>query len=170
MLISNLELGESAGNISPGGTADPEKHTSADYDCAYFTTRFTGPINPAADTSMVSSTPIFDEFLNKKGIKYEKRNVGKCHAYIFEHTIPHGRYTGKTVTVALPIPTDFPITAPYGFHVKSNHVFTDAICNTGPSPLGSEWQFWSRQVNIWNTRRQSPQYYFDHVNRWLELT
>ena len=36
--------------------------------------------------------------------------------------------------------------------------------------LGTEWKFWSRNVNNWNDpKNRNCQYYFDHVNRWLEV-
>ena len=135
-------------------------------DKDYFTTRFIGSINPAA-----GDLPpfIFDEFLNRKKIKHEKRNVEGKYFYIFDHVIPNGKYTGRVAVIALPIPTDFPVTPPYGFHVKMNHGFIDNIPNVNSSLLGSGWQFWSREVNNWDTDHRSAQYYFDHVNRWLEL-
>ena len=137
-------------------------------DKDYFTTRFTGPINPAAGDT-ISPFLTFDEFLNRKRIKYERKSVEGKYLYVFDHVIPNGKYAGKIVTIALPIPTDFPVTAPYGFHVKMNHEFAGDIPNVNSSPIESGWQFWSREVNNWDTSHRSAQYYFDHVNRWLEL-
>ena len=155
-----------AGGGAPPGEGGPKTHTNTGGDCAYFTTRFTGPINAACGPG---EPPFFEQFLNKKKIKYEKAELDGRSVYIFDHVVPHGKYAGKTVTVGLPIPADFPSAAPYGFHIKSDHGFDDAIANTNQSGLGPEWQFWSREVNNWDAEHQSPQYYMDHVNRWLEL-
>lgn len=153
-----------AGGAQPG-EGGPKTHTNTGSDCVYFTTRFTGPINAACGPGKL---PFFEQFLNRKKIKYEKAELNGCSVYIFDHVVPHGKHAGTTVTVGLPIPADFPATPPYGFHIKSDHGFGE-ISSMSPGGLGPEWQFWSRQVNNWDAEHQSPQYYLDHVNRWLEL-
>lgn len=112
----------------------------------------------------------FENFLKKKDLKYETVLIdGKTIFKIVDYVIPHGKHVGKTVQVAFPIPNDYPSAAPYGMHIKSDHGFTENIPNNNPSPLSSDWQFWSRSVNNWNPGRRNAQYYIDHVNRWLEL-
>lgn len=114
----------------------------------------------------------FGEFLKTRGISYDIVNDGDKTIYkIPQYEIPHGKYAGKTIQIGIPIPKDFPVTAPYGMHVKSDHGFTESIPNANnPSMLGTDWNFWSRSVNNWNepTNRKCH-YYFDHINRWLEL-
>ena len=153
-----------AGGAQPG--EGPKTHTNTGSDCAYFTTRFTGTTTVACGPG---GPPFFEQFLERKKIGYEKKELGGCSVYVFEHVVPHGRHAGKTVTVGLPIPPDFPSAAPYGFHIKNGHGFDDAIAGENPSGLGSDWRFWSRNVSSWRQDGQSSQYYFDHVNKWLEL-
>lgn len=155
------------GGSSPGEDGS-KTHTTAGVGCVYFTTRFTGPINNA---SCVSGEPtFFEQFLGRKKIRYQRADLDGCRVYIFEHVVPRGGHAGKTVTVGLPIPADFPVTAPYGFHIRADHGLGDAISNTNQSGLGPDWQFWSRSVHDWVSDNQSSQYYFDHVDKWLELS
>jgi hypothetical protein len=114
----------------------------------------------------------FGEFLKRKGISYETVPDGDKTVYkISEYEIPFGRYARNIVGIGIPIPRDFPNAAPYGLHVKANAVYTETIpAGDKLSLLGPEWKFWSRNVNNWNDpRNRNCQYYFDHVNRWLEV-
>ena len=88
---------------------------------------------------------------------------------VADYVILHGKYAGKTIQVGFPIPIDFPTTAPYGIHVKSGGLITDPIPAPNPSPLGGDWQFWSRQIQKWTPGRRCSQYYLDNVDRWLEF-
>ena len=117
---------------------------------------------------MTSTSLFFETFLKQKKISYQTKPLNNLTIYIFEHTIPYGKYTGQKVEVGLPIPSDFEVTPPYGFHIKKNHGFEGKIPNVNASPLGDEWEFWSRQIQTWNATNKA-QYYFDYVNRWLEL-
>ena len=119
---------------------------------------------------MASITPslFFGEFLTKKRISYEAVQKDEKTIYIFDHIVPNGKNAGKTVVLGLPIPYDFPQNAPYGMHIKKNHGLEGKITNVSKSILGDEWDLWSRNVNNWETNR-TAQYYFDHVNRWLEV-
>jgi hypothetical protein len=122
---------------------------------------------------MSETKPDFGDFLKRKDLSYDIVVDGDKTIYkIQQYAIIHGKYSGKIIQIGIPIPKDFPITAPYGMHVKSDHGFTESIPNANnPSALGSDWNFWSRGVNNWNDpANRTCQYYFDHINRWLELS
>jgi len=115
----------------------------------------------------------FGDFLEKMGLPYDTVARDTVTIYrIEEYEIPHGRYAGKAVAIGIPVPQDFPNTAPYGLHVKSNGVFDEPIpAGDNPSPLGSEWKFWSRNVNDWNDpASRTCRHFLDHANRWLEVS
>lgn len=113
---------------------------------------------------------MFEEFLNKKGFKFEQKEVdGKIMFIIPDYKIPFGKYSDKIVQIGIPIPKDFPNSGPYGLHIKKDHGFEESIPRQNPSPLGSEWEFWSREIKWDNPAYRTAQYYFDHINRWLEL-
>lgn len=120
----------------------------------------------------MSTQDNFGEFLKKKGISYEI--IPDCDKTVYkisEYEIPHGVHAGNLISIGIPIPRDFPNSAPYGLHVKSNGTFTESIpAGDKQSVLGPDWKFWSRNVNNWNDpKNRNCQYYFDHVNRWLEV-
>jgi hypothetical protein len=118
-----------------------------------------------------SSFQNFEDLLKRKGLVYEIISADNKKIFkVAGYSIIQGKYIGKSIQVGFPIPNDFPITAPYGIHVKSDHGFVENIPNINPSPLGSDWQFWSRSVNNWTPGYRNSQYYLDHVNRWLELS
>ena len=111
---------------------------------------------------------IFEEYLEQKNFSFYSSTVeaGKVIFCMDSYRIQSGRRAGGTVGVGLPIPVDFPDTAPYGVHVKKDHGFKGSIPNENPSPLGSDWSFWSRQAN-WEAGRRTAQYYMDQVDGWL---
>jgi hypothetical protein len=112
----------------------------------------------------------FQIFLQKKNWSFETVILNGMAVFkISNYVIPHGKCAGKIVDIGLAIPNDFPSTAPYGMHIKSNHGITDNIVNRNPSGLGSDWEFWSRSIFSWTPGRRNSQYYIDNVNRWLEL-
>ena len=111
----------------------------------------------------------FEQFLKEKKIPFQIQQSGNLTVYIIQRKIGHGKYADTTVTIGLPIPSDFEINPPYGLHVKKVHNVVQGVTQPAVSILGVEWEFWSRQVKNWNTATNKPQYYFDHVDRWLEL-
>jgi hypothetical protein len=117
-----------------------------------------------------SSPSDFEEYLKTKNLKYDTvAGDGNKRIYrVSDYVIPNGNYAGTVVQLGLPIPADYPTTAPYGVHVKSEKSFEN-IKNVNASFLGAGWQFWSRQINNWSPGRRNAQYYMDHVDRWLEV-
>lgn len=112
---------------------------------------------------------IFKEFLEKKEIPFEEKDMGDKKIFLVEYPIPFGKYVGRIVNVGFPIPKDFPNSAPYGLHIKKDHNFEESIPKQNPSPLGEGWEFWSRGIKWDNPQQRTAQYFFDHVNRWLEV-
>jgi hypothetical protein len=95
---------------------------------------------------------------------------GKIFFVVADYEIPYGQNQGKKVTVAFPIPLDYPTTAPYGMHIKIPHNLEGNISSIGASPLGPDWQFWSRKVNSWDVGNRNARVYLEYVNRWLEVS
>ncbi len=120
---------------------------------------------------MTSTTTsfFFENYLIGKKISYQIEIRDNLTIYIIKRIIPNGKYAGTTVTVGLPIPSDFEVNPPYGLHVKKEHGVVQDVRASTVSVLGDKWEFWSRQVQNWNTASNKPQSYLDHVDRWLEL-
>ena len=122
---------------------------------------------------MVDDTSIQNvwEYVNKKNWISDTMTIDGGNTTIIlvsKYVIQHGKYFGSIVHLGFPIPKDYPITPPYGIHVRSDHGFP-GITSVNTSLVGANWQFWSRKVNSWPEGHRSFQYYLDHVNRWLEL-
>lgn len=113
----------------------------------------------------------FEDFLIKMKIDFEKQPLnGKLFFKVPSYVVPQGKYSGKVIGVSFAIPTDFPSTAPYGIHVRTDHGFQESIDRSdNQSDLGSDWRFWSRQVSGWNPGNRNSQYFFDQVNRWFDF-
>ncbi len=116
----------------------------------------------------------FAELLIRKGWDHTRQETPDKSLSIFivkDYEVTFGQNSGKRITVAFPIPRDYPSTAPYGMHVKTNHGLVGNMPNIQASPLlGNEWQFWSRRISNWPIGRRNSGYYIDNVNRWLEAT
>lgn len=119
--------------------------------------------------TVTTTSFFFEQFLTEKKIPYQIHPNGNLTIYKIERTINHGKYAGTTITIGLPIPSDFEVNPPYGLHVKKECGVVQSITQPSASVLGGEWEFWSRQVKNWNTAINKPQYYLDHVDRWLDL-
>jgi hypothetical protein len=112
----------------------------------------------------------FSGYLSRNGLTANRLGPteGKIYFVVPDYVVPYGRSQGKMITIAFPIPVDYPTTAPYGIHVRVPNNLTETPPNVQGSPLGGDWQFWSRRINDWPTGRRNARYYLDHVNRWLE--
>src|SRR5689334_19310164 len=62
-----------------------------------------------------------------------------------------GRHKGKVIDVGV-VGRDFPFSAPAGIHVRPMLVPTGAN-SVSSSPLGTDWQYWSRRLPEWNRDR-----------------
>lgn len=73
-----------------------------------------------------------------------------------------GSHAGKTVDLGVS-GQDFPYTPPAGIHVAPSLV-ANGTNNIGPSPLGSDWQYWSRRLPDWTTNR-SAKHIISYINK-----
>ncbi len=119
---------------------------------------------------MSTSNLIFSKFLKELGMNYVEKSISNMTIFVIhEYKIPHGKYSGRVIGIGLPIPSDFPNVPPYGFHVRCNHGFSDEIPSRNTSDLGSDWEFWSREIRWDDPEQRTPRYYMDQINRCLEL-
>src|SRR5215831_13228818 len=58
-----------------------------------------------------------------------------------------GKHAGRQIRVGIPA-HDFPFTAPAGLHI-SPLLAPNGVNNISASPLGVEWQYWSRRLLDW---------------------
>jgi len=87
----------------------------------------------------------------------------------FEYEIPVGRFTGQKVEMALQVNDSFPMNAPPGPHFKPHLLPVTGGGGTHPygaihnSPLGSEWQYWSRPFKERNRSKKDVKTYLAHI-------
>ncbi len=93
----------------------------------------------------------------------------------FQFEIPHGRFRGREIKIALKAP-QFPRVPPHGPYIKP-HLFpaksggvhpTGGIHNQG-IPTG-EWQLWSRPFTDWNNSDKSARTYLAFIRRLFDFT
>ena len=75
---------------------------------------------------------------------------------ISDYEIPGGRYSGRVVKVAFPVPKDWPNTPPGGLFVSPNIVPASDMGSIKvhnrrkeSADLPGEWQYWSRPIPGW---------------------
>ncbi len=81
---------------------------------------------------------------------------------VFDYTIEVGTLAGRQVRIGLAIPGDWPLSPPPGPHV-SPHLGHPGGAVTA-SPLGDEWEYWSRPANVWPSDR-SMRAYLRHLRK-----
>lgn len=105
----------------------------------------------------MSNSPFFDEIrtLFPDAVANEQGFV------VLKYDIPVGGRVGETVELALQVPSDWPLSCPPGPHVSP------AIGHPGgavhASPLGIEWQYWSRPFPNWAGVRRTAATYMSHI-------
>jgi hypothetical protein len=70
---------------------------------------------------------------------------------VFDYTIEVGPRAGQVVRVGLQATPDFPATPPGGPQVSPRLGHPDGAVH--PSPLGEEWEYWSRPAAHWAADR-----------------
>ena len=89
---------------------------------------------------------------------YSKNGVVVLKAF----RIAVGRHAGKTVDIGVS-EQDFPFTPPAGIHVTPS-LAANGTNNINLSPLGGNWQYWSRRLTDWTTNR-SAKHIISYINR-----
>lgn len=87
---------------------------------------------------------------------------------IFPYVVQSGKFKGKSLKIAYEVPTDFPMRPPPGPHVSESlwPVKSGGIHPSGgihKSPLGGDWQYWSRPIRNWNNTVRSVETVLDHL-------
>jgi hypothetical protein len=88
----------------------------------------------------------------------------------FSYAIPIGKFAGQTVEMALQVHDNFPMSPPPGPHFKPHLLPVSGGGGMHPygaihaSPLGAEWQYWSRPFAAeWNRTDHSVKSYLAHI-------
>jgi len=97
------------------------------------------------------------------GIGFKTNRIPEHKILVIEdYVIGAGPHASKTVRLGLSA-GDFPFTPPAGIHV-SPKLRPDGQNNINASPLGNEWQYWSRRLPDWSTDR-SARHIIAYINK-----
>lgn len=93
------------------------------------------------------------------GWKTEHCLVGsQTFIIIRDYMIPTGNHIGRTCDVAIERTTTIPYVSPPAIHTRPALVPLSTL-NTMQSPLGPDWQYWSRLVRV----QPTPQKIVAHI-------
>ena len=92
----------------------------------------------------------------------------------FEYEIPVGKFSGQKVNIAFQFDNGFPMNPPAGGpHFKPQLLPITGGGGTHPfgavhnSPIGSEWEYWSRPFKDWNRTDKTVKTYMAHIRNLL---
>ncbi len=75
---------------------------------------------------------------------------------VFPYAVEVGTRAGQQVKIGLQIPGDWPLSPPPGPHVSPRLGHPHGAVN--PSPLGPDWEYWSRPAHNWAADRSMRAY------------
>lgn len=84
---------------------------------------------------------------------------------INRYTVRIGPFSGEQIRVGIPA-KDFPFTAPAGVHIAPPLVPTGRN-NVNCSPLGTDWQYWSRRLDDWKGSDRTARHIISYINKVL---
>jgi len=87
--------------------------------------------------------------------------VTQCNEFaIFTYTVEVGSRVGQQIRVGLQVPGDWPLSPPPGPHVSPRIGHPHGAVSG--SPLGGDWEYWSRPAQNWAADR-SVRAYLRHL-------
>jgi hypothetical protein len=85
---------------------------------------------------------------------------------VFDYVVPIGGRAGSRVKLGLAEVPDWPLSCPSGPHVSPRIGHPGG--NVHPSPLGTDWEYWSRPFPGWAASQRTLKAYMAHVRALLE--
>lgn len=80
---------------------------------------------------------------------------------VFSYKIEVGGRIGEVIRMGLARPPDWPLSCPPGPHISPRLGHPDGSIQG--SPLGPEWEYWSRPVTGWATSPRTFKAYMQHI-------
>lgn len=80
---------------------------------------------------------------------------------VFDYTVELGTLASKQIRLGLAIPGDFPLTPPPGPHVSPRLGHPHGAVHV--SPLGADWEYWSRPCPSWSQCDRTVAAYMRHI-------
>jgi hypothetical protein len=103
----------------------------------------------------------FVDFLTEVVRTHPDAVVAAGDLVVFSYAIPVGERLADQVRIGLSRPADWPLSCPPGPHVSPR--LGHPAGNVHDSPLGSDWEYWSRPFNGWADSPRTFRAYMAHV-------
>ncbi|MGH2638513.1 MAG: hypothetical protein ACRDF4_04425, partial [Rhabdochlamydiaceae bacterium] len=110
-----------------------------------------------------------------KALGYQPDDKTNPQFVIFDYDIQNGSKIGQRIKLAFGVQDDFPLNPPGGPHV-SPRLFPFSPGGSlphprgavNPSPLGGDWEYWSRPYPNWNATDRTVRTYMRYIRRLFE--
>jgi hypothetical protein len=93
----------------------------------------------------------------------------------FPYKVPIGKFADKEIQLGFQVADDFPLNPPGGPHISVQllpiHIQNDLPHPAGgvhPSPVWTNWQYWSRPFSNWNQTDKTVATYMAHIRKLFE--
>lgn len=103
----------------------------------------------------------FKDFLTEVTETHADATVADGDLVVFHYEVPVGGRVGERIRLALARVPDWPLSCPPGPHVSPR--LGHPAGNVHASPLGPDWEYWSRPFPGWATSERTFRTYMAHV-------
>jgi hypothetical protein len=107
----------------------------------------------------------FQDFLMEVQASFADARVANGDLVVFQYEIPVGGHLGDSVRLGLARVGDWPLSCPPGPHISPRLGHPDG--NVHASPLGDDWEYWSRPFPGWADTDRTFRTYMAHVRALL---
>jgi hypothetical protein len=127
---------------------------------------------PSLKTNLMAKADFLQQ-LQDLGLKVQELVMPPHTYFTFDYLVPVGRFEGQTVRLGLQAMDSFPMDAPPGPHIKPHLLQTTNQGGVHPtgginnSPLGTDWQYWSRPFREWAKTDKNAKTYLAHIKNLL---
>lgn len=103
----------------------------------------------------------FKDFLTEVRETHPDATLSDGDLVVFSYEIPVGGRLGESIRLAVTRVSDWPLSCPPGPHVSPRLGHPDG--NIHASPLGPDWEYWSRPFPGWAHSLRTFKAYMAHV-------
>lgn len=103
----------------------------------------------------------FKDFLAEVRATHPDASLSPGDLVVFTYEVPVGGRLGQTISVAVAKTPDWPLSCPPGPHLSPRLGHPNG--NVHASPLGPDWEYWSRPFPNWAASHRTFRCYMGHI-------
>lgn len=107
----------------------------------------------------------FQDFLGEVRASHPDATATNGDLVVFRYEVPVGSRIGEEIQIGLARVADWPLSCPPGPHVSPR--LGHPAGNVHASPLGENWEYWSRPFPGWGDSDRTFRTYMGHVRLLL---